>query len=422
MKMSKEEMEKLGSFAGFLVTAESKFAGGAEKLSQTAIGRISTITDTIKTMFRSAGMGMLEAINPELKKMTDWLNNGGEAAKELEKGFIGWARTDDPVNRLSRVVNEGVIGWTKLVDKTAQAGNKVEHFKNRLYSLGREAATFAADKLKSVIYWIDELNNNDQFQRLNFGGKILFAFDDLMKQFKGWLDSGGQEQLNGVAATMGDILAAGLKAAAPRIAEAVLIIGKAIGTTMISGFSEALQGSFIGSLIVGALGGVAVGAAWGGVGALPGALIGAGAGAITYGITGATSSARKGAEQTSDISFFHTPEMYATGGILTRPHLGLVAEAGPEAWIPLSQRMRPRALALWDQVGSYLGVKSFADGGFVGTPALAGAGGTTIINVYMDGVVKAQVEVRSEADAEQVANQAAAVIADKLKGIFINRA
>src|SRR5690606_740327 len=34
---------------------------------------------------------------------------------------------------------------------------------------------------------------------------------------------------------------------------------------------------------------------------------------------------------------------YAVGGILTRPHLGLVAEAGPEAIIPLSVSMRSRA-------------------------------------------------------------------------------
>jgi len=46
---------------------------------------------------------------------------------------------------------------------------------------------------------------------------------------------------------------------------------------------------------------------------------------------------------------------HAAGGILTRPHLGLVAEAGPEAIIPLSARTRKRALDLWYRTGQLLG-------------------------------------------------------------------
>ncbi|MEN6325786.1 MAG: tape measure protein [Syntrophomonas sp.] len=57
---------------------------------------------------------------------------------------------------------------------------------------------------------------------------------------------------------------------------------------------------------------------------------------------------------------------HATGGILTRPHLGLVAEAGPEAIIPLSTRMRSRAMELWQETGRQLGVRPYADGGFAG--------------------------------------------------------
>ena len=72
---------------------------------------------------------------------------------------------------------------------------------------------------------------------------------------------------------------------------------------------------------------------------------------------------------------------YATGGILSRPHLGLVAEAGPEAIIPLSARVRSRALALWRQAGEYLGVKPYATGSLVGmmpTPVVAGGGGVNL--------------------------------------------
>lgn len=47
-------------------------------------------------------------------------------------------------------------------------------------------------------------------------------------------------------------------------------------------------------------------------------------------------------------------EVHATGGIMTRPHLGLVAEAGPEAIIPL--RDKSRGLQVLHQAMGYLGV------------------------------------------------------------------
>ncbi len=58
---------------------------------------------------------------------------------------------------------------------------------------------------------------------------------------------------------------------------------------------------------------------------------------------------------------------YANGGILTRPHLGLVAEAGAEAIIPLSSSKRNRGLDLWEKAGRAMGVLPYADGGIVGS-------------------------------------------------------
>ena len=41
---------------------------------------------------------------------------------------------------------------------------------------------------------------------------------------------------------------------------------------------------------------------------------------------------------------------------MTKPHLGLVGEAGPEMIIPLSQGRRNRALGLWRETGQMLGI------------------------------------------------------------------
>jgi tape measure domain-containing protein len=66
-------------------------------------------------------------------------------------------------------------------------------------------------------------------------------------------------------------------------------------------------------------------------------------------------------------------EPHAAGGIFSSPHLGVVAEAGPEAIIPLSERMRSRSLELWQRVGQYFGIDMPAqvvphsDGGIFGS-------------------------------------------------------
>lgn len=57
---------------------------------------------------------------------------------------------------------------------------------------------------------------------------------------------------------------------------------------------------------------------------------------------------------------------YANGGIINKPHMGLVGEAGPEAIIPLSANRRSRALDLYEQTGKALGVRAYANGGIVG--------------------------------------------------------
>ena len=49
-----------------------------------------------------------------------------------------------------------------------------------------------------------------------------------------------------------------------------------------------------------------------------------------------------------------TPQPHATGGIFSQPHLGLVAEAGREAVIPLEDRVR--GLPLWIEAGRELGM------------------------------------------------------------------
>lgn len=82
--------------------------------------------------------------------------------------------------------------------------------------------------------------------------------------------------------------------------------------------------------------------------------------------TSKISAAKAGTLPRSDIDYgiatmestYSPPEItpHAEGGILTRPHLGLVAEAGPEAVIPL--RDKTRGVSVLTQAANILGVET----------------------------------------------------------------
>ncbi|MCQ2743465.1 MAG: hypothetical protein MJ230_01535, partial [bacterium] len=61
---------------------------------------------------------------------------------------------------------------------------------------------------------------------------------------------------------------------------------------------------------------------------------------------------------------------HADGGLMTKPHLGVVGEDGPEMIIPLSADKRGSAVDMWQTTGNMLGVKSY------GTDSLSG--GSTV--------------------------------------------
>lgn len=75
---------------------------------------------------------------------------------------------------------------------------------------------------------------------------------------------------------------------------------------------------------------------------------------------------------------------HATGGIFSRPHVGLVAEDGPEAIIPLGAKRRQRGLDLWKKAGAAMGVTAYAEGGIIGS--VPTGGGSNSIQIDVGGV------------------------------------
>jgi len=172
------------------------------------------------------------------------------------------------------------------------------------------------------------------------------------------------------------------------------------------------------------------------VGAGTGALVGAGAMSPVTAMLGTILGAGVGAfgGQAAASALYDRLTPHTTGGILTRPHLGLVAEAGPEAIIPLSTRMRARAMDLWLETGRRLGVRPYAEGGLVGTmtegwrekipvsftPSLATPGPATVnLNFDLTGLVR-QVVIEKREDIDDAIDKITDAIANNLREVFQN--
>lgn len=137
---------------------------------------------------------------------------------------------------------------------------------------------------------------------------------------------------------------------------------------------------------------------------------------------------------------------HAYGGIMTKPHMGIVAEDGAEGIIPLSPSKRQRGLDLWQRTGELLGVRAYEDGGIVGeepdeipvAPAtgkagqnitvkvevkaepkfvIEGSGDTTNDNKVVD-ILKANIREMTDNIADELAERLARVFANMpVKGV-----
>lgn len=124
---------------------------------------------------------------------------------------------------------------------------------------------------------------------------------------------------------------------------------------------------------------------------------------------------------------------HAYGGIFTRPHVGLVAERGPESIVPLSSSMHNRALAIWEETGRRLGVRPYAEGGFAGpvaVPAMAGVTGFGSTPAVTTGPINVTLNVSTSggqdvlqvirANYRVIADEISDAVASGLKSVFQN--
>ena len=105
---------------------------------------------------------------------------------------------------------------------------------------------------------------------------------------------------------------------------------------------------------------------------------------------------------------------HASGGLFAQPHMGLVAEDGAEAIIPLSGKRRQRGLELWEQAGQMLGVKPYSGGGIVPSFPSTASDGTATVTVNMGGI-NLSVHVNSQGGADE--NKISQTVRDAVLGL-----
>lgn len=338
--------------------------------------------------------------------------------------------------------------------------SRFDKFEDVLEPLMPSVSVFAdrlVNRLSAALEWVENLFADPEFQELDLWGKIRFVADDIGASMQEWWKGGGRDIIADIGTTAGETMIRAMIRAMGGAAQIAvtespllaLLIGGLVGLKLAAVPKVAIvvaisiaaapwvkrtldwlagQGEAVGRVTPSSVHYVderlkEQKEAWARIEqrreiTSPGEAL-FGGGELVQGRTPLWRRVKR------FLGF--TP--HATGGILTRPHLGLVAEAGPEAIIPLASRMRNRAVGLWQETGERLGVPQFARGGFVGAvPVLAHATGgamagatTTIINNDFGGLIR-QIKVEGEKDLNKTADEVGKIIAKELRLAFQNMA
>jgi tape measure domain-containing protein len=406
-------------------TLEQRFAGGLKELSNSLLGMIATIKDTATLTVWHFGKGMAE-----------------------------------PVKRI----------MFDIIGLTDETGGAFEEFQKRLERAGQRVGRKFEQMYEGVKRFFSDLTNMPGWNEMTWSEKVTVALDKILESVAAWLEGPGGETIRETGEALGMFLAAGLEGAIPNIVPVAVNLGAAIGKAIVEGVWGAIKEDPLMSFLLPTIAGLMVAGPKGG-------LVGAGIGTVsaisaiarvrlsekiaagefteeelrtieTYpGLRGYANYAlekvqKQREEQEKELKRLADSVSMgvkgiagrATGGLFNRPHVALVAESGPEAIIPLSTRMRARALALYEETGRRLGVRPYAEGGFAGaltqnreqkipvslTPSLAMPGSATInLNFDLAGLVS-QVVIESREDIDGAVDRITDAIANNLRSVFQN--
>lgn len=213
MQLTKKDYDSMG-WEGFIGHVEGVFEGGAEALSKTATGIISTLKGYRASIQRTLGDGLLGPMKPRLDAINEWLDNNQET----------WGRWKDVVERHGEEASEWLF---------SRLENSFNHIRSR---------------------YLD----NKNFMDLDFEGKIKFIAEDIgawwsskgKPALNGWWESSGKPWAEKIGLFVGESIFNG-------ILTGIKEGGKALGNMWLNAFKDpslgSLGGAGVATLLAGAL-------------------------------------------------------------------------------------------------------------------------------------------------------------------------
>lgn len=343
MNLASEGINSRVAMEGIIRALEKNFTGGMDKMSQSLMGLTSTLKDTARLTVTAFGEGMA-----------------------------------DPVRRI----------LLDMVGLTDDAGGGFDNFQQSLRNFGRQVGETFERSYNSVKEFWENLSGDPEFQKLDWGDRIIFLIDTALDGILVWLNGEGGQKFSEIFGKIGEVAArawfAGMQGALTRMwsefkggnllgagamAGLLALMGGGIVAKGAIGGGKALWGGAkgLGSWVFGLGKGAAAGT---GAGAAAG--VGAGTAAATGAATQLTRTAKAAAKAAQAAS-----KTARVSGVLGRAALPVGVGLGAYDIITAApeERARTAAGAGGRLAGAWAGAKAGAGaGGALGTLVVPGLG------------------------------------------------
>lgn len=138
-------------------------------------------------------------------------------------------------------IKDGILPYlTKFVDKITNSQEKLQGFSDALFNIGNMAGEFLGQKMEQLMSYFETLNNDEAFQKMGFGDKLIEVISDALDAMIDWLDKGGSTKITELLNKGLQIFAKLVETIGPQLED----IGKSIAGAVTKG---AIKG--LGSLI-----------------------------------------------------------------------------------------------------------------------------------------------------------------------------
>lgn len=139
-------------------------------------------------------------------------------------------------------IRDGILPHlTKFVDKITGSQEKLQGFSDSLKNIGNMVGDFLGQRLEQAMNYFDNLNNDEEFQQMSFGDKLIRVMSDALDGIIEWLDNGGSDKLSEILNKGIQIAAKLIDTVGPQLED----IGMSITGAVTKGALKGLGGTLI---------------------------------------------------------------------------------------------------------------------------------------------------------------------------------